>query len=62
MPEYAPGTTSWIELSSSDTDAETYTVWEIGGKQVGGMMQMTDGRALRKRWSGLGRPQRKERV
>jgi predicted enzyme related to lactoylglutathione lyase len=21
---------------------ETYTVWELGGKQVGGMMQMTD--------------------
>jgi predicted enzyme related to lactoylglutathione lyase len=59
MPEYAPGTPSWVELSSPDTDAaaefygqlmgwsatepgaeETggYRMFQMGGKSVGGLM------------------------
>jgi predicted enzyme related to lactoylglutathione lyase len=66
MPDYAPGTPSWVELSSPDTDASAafyrtlmgweatepgpvdetggYRMFEQGGKTVGGLMgHMEDG-------------------
>jgi predicted enzyme related to lactoylglutathione lyase len=52
MPEYAPGTPSWVELSSPDTDASAqfygelmgWSATEPGGEETGGyrMFQLQD--------------------